>query len=111
MRISPMKNSEKIDNYHKAKVKVRGKSYEIIQGARFSSLYAIYDSKGKKISFNRVCDANGNFISEEDNIATAMERFFGVPSETDGMFWIYDDDGKYVEVSREELHKKQKAIL
>ena len=111
IRTAPLQDTQKIDNYHKATVKVKGKTYKIIQGARFSTLYAIYDNKGKKISLNRVCDSNGNFVSEEDNIAVAMERFFGVPSENDGMFWIYDDEGNYVEVDIQRLHSIQKSIL
>ena len=110
-RITPMKDEEKINNYHKATVKVKGKPYFIIQGARFSTMYAMYDAKGKKISFNRVCDENGKFISEEDNLATAMEHFFGVPSENEGMYWIYNNDGEYVEVNSDELVKLQHQII
>jgi len=40
----------------------------------------MFDGKGRKIHFNRVCDENGNFISEEKNIEMAMSHFFGVPS-------------------------------
>lgn len=111
VRTEPLADNKKIANYHKAKARVNGKTYSIIQGARFSTLYAIYDRKGKKISFNRVCDENGNFISEEDNLATAMEHFFGVPSKTPGNYWIYDDNGNYVEVSSDKLIEIQYQIL
>ena len=108
---APMKEEEKVQNYHKASVKVNGKSYSIVQGARFSSMYAIYDSKGKKISFNRVCDENGKFISEEDNLAVAMDNFFGVPSENEGMYWINDSEGKSVEVTADQLTNIQYQII
>lgn len=111
IRTEPLADNKKIANYHKAKATVKGKTYSIIQGARFSTLYAIYDAKGRKISFNKVCDENGNFVSEEDNIATAMEHFFGIPSETPGNYWIYDNNGNYVEVSSDELIKIQNQIL
>lgn len=111
VRTEPLADNKKITNYHKAKATVNGKTYSIIQGARFSTLYAIYDRKGNKISFNRVCDENGNFISEEDNLATAMEHFFGVPSKTPGNYWIYDDNGNYVEVSSDKLVEIQYQIL
>lgn len=111
VRTEPLADNKKITNYHKAEATVNGKTYYIIQGARFSTLYAIYDRKGNKISFNRVCDENGNFISEEDNLATAMEHFFGVPSKTPGNYWIYDDNGNYVEVSSDKLVEIQYQIL
>ena len=109
-------DKDKIKNYHKATVKVNidgeEKSFNIIQGARYSTLYAIYDSKGRKISFNRVCDENGNFISERQNIEKAMDYFFGVPSlENPGMYWVYDTDGKRVEVNSDDLIKIQNKLL
>ena len=107
----PMKDEDKVKNYHKATVKVKGKSYYIVQGARFSTMYAMYDSKGRKISFNRVCDDDGKFISEEDNLATAMEHFFGVPSENEGMYWVYNNSGEYVEMTSDELIKLQHQII
>ena len=107
----PMDDGQKIKNYHKAKVKIAGKSYSIVQGARYSSLYAIYDHQGRKISFNRVLDEKGNFMSEEDNIATAMEHFFGVPSENEGMYWVYNEKDEYVEVNSDDLAKIQRLIL
>ena len=108
---SPMKEADKIKNYHTATVRVKGRPYKIIQGARFSTLYAIYDSKGRKISFNRVCDESGKFISEEDNIATAMKYFYGVPSDTEGMYYVYNAQGEYVEVDEDQLADIQRQII
>ena len=50
-------------------------------------------------------DKNGKFMSEEDNLAVAMENFFGVPSENEGMFWVNNNDGQYVEITADELAK------
>ena len=107
----PLKDSDKIQNYHKAKVTVNGKEYYIIQGARYSTIYSMFTAKGKKIHFNRVCDENGKFISEEDNIALASEYFFGVPSQTAGMFWIHNEDGDYIEVNSDKLADIQRKII
>lgn len=108
---APLADSQKVKNYHGATVKVNGKEYKIIQGARYSSMYSMFNAKGKKIHFNRVCDENGKFISEEANIQTAMEHFFGVPSENPGMYWIYNNDGDYVEMNADELAKLQMQII
>lgn len=113
--VSKAKDQNKVKNYHKANVSVKigGKKYSfnIVQGARYSTMYAIYDNKGRKISFNRVCDENGKFISEKDNIAKAMEYFYGVPSENEGLYWIHDTSGNYVEVNQDELTKIQKKLI
>ena len=108
----PLTNAEKIKNYHTAKVKVtingEERSYNIIQGARYSSMYCMFDSKGRKIHFNRVCDENGNFISEEKNIEKAAEYFFGYPSENEGMYMIRNNDGQLVEMNADQLAQFQR---
>ena len=111
----PLTNAEKIKNYHTAKVKVtingEERSYNIIQGARYSSMYCMFDSKGRKIHFNRVCDENGNFISEEKNIEKAAEYFFGYPSENEGMYMIRNNDGQLVEMNADQLAQFQRQII
>ena len=113
---APLKEGEKIKNYHKATVKVkRGDTelkFSIIQGARYSSMYCMYDGKGNKIHFNKVCDENGKFVSEEENIEMAAKHFFGVPSDANpGMYWIYNNDNQYVEVTADQLADIQRQII
>jgi len=51
--VASLAEEKKVANYHKATVEVNGKEYEIVQGARFSSLLGVY-ANGKYIEFNRV---------------------------------------------------------
>ena len=40
-----------------------------------------------------------------------MQYFFGVPSQNPGMYWIYNNDGEYVEMNADQLANLQKQII
>ena len=73
---------EKVKNYHRTFVKDSlGKEHEIANGTIFSQLCGIYDSENNYISFNRVFDENGRYISPEENVKIAEREFFSKSTE------------------------------
>lgn len=83
----PLREEEKIDNYHGIKVKIKEgtpdeKNITVIQGARFTSLLGVYKD-GKYIEFNRILDENGKVLTEEDNLKIADKAFFDAQTITD----------------------------
>jgi len=83
----PLREEEKIDNYHGIKVKIKEgtpdeKNITVIQGARFTSLLGVYKD-GKYIEFNRILDDNGKVLTEEDNLKIADKAFFDAQTITD----------------------------
>lgn len=79
-KIPPLAEEKKVANYHKATVTVNDKEYQIIQGARFSSLLGVWNGN-EFVEFNRVTDKNGKYLSEEDNLKIADKYFFNQPVE------------------------------
>lgn len=77
-QLKTIPDSEKVVNFHSGPTiedanKVK---HKIANGTIFSSLTGIYDENDEYISFNRVLDEEGNFISPEDNLKKAVEVFF-----------------------------------
>lgn len=79
-QIEKMSESEKVENFHKGGkgttvVDKNGVSHTVAQGTLFSSFTGVYDRDGNLISFNRLLDENGNFISAEKNVER-FEKYF-----------------------------------
>ena len=76
-------DTDKVGNYHSG-MSVTDKNnnvHKIANGTVFASLCGIYREDGTYISFNRVLDENGNYISPEDNLALADAEFFNKSDE------------------------------
>lgn len=71
---NPVKNEEKVDNYHKGQTQPTGDKVQ--QGGRYNFLLGVYTEDGTFIEFNRTSDEDGNYVDEEACYQRAHEYFF-----------------------------------
>lgn len=72
---------DKVDNYDVGRtVKTKTGKHTIRQGGRFNTALGVYEN-GTYVSFNRTIDENGEYVSEEDCLNIAREKFFSKSTE------------------------------
>lgn len=78
-----IKDKDKVNRFHKGK---KHEDHVVIQGARLSTFTGIFKFNEETgnydfISFNRIKDENGKWVSEEQNLQKAEEEFFSKSEE------------------------------
>lgn len=78
-----IEGKDKVNRFHKGK---KHEDHVVIQGARlstFTGIFKLNEETGNYdfISFNRIKDENGNWVSEERNLQLAEEEFFSKSEE------------------------------
>lgn len=71
---NPVKDEEKVDNYHKGQTQLTGDKVQ--QGGRYNFLLGVYTEDGTYKEFNRTLDEDGNYVDEEACYQRAHKYFF-----------------------------------